>query len=135
MVASHWILDFFVHRSLPILPFYPARTGLGLWTNTSVEFNIGLELGLFYAGIAMYLLTSSTPKQMTPWQKRVFALFIILCTVAQCVFTFMEAPAELNWLSFVGNCLLIAFLCSFGLFFDRRNVPLKSKKKVGKSFD
>jgi membrane-bound metal-dependent hydrolase YbcI (DUF457 family) len=54
LVASHWVLDWIVHR--PDLPLYPgdvSRHGLGLWDNVPVT--LVLELGLFAAGIYFYV--------------------------------------------------------------------------------
>jgi membrane-bound metal-dependent hydrolase YbcI (DUF457 family) len=54
LVASHWFLDWIVHR--PDLPLYPgdtARYGLGLWNHPSLE--LALEAVIFAAGIYLYV--------------------------------------------------------------------------------
>jgi len=52
-IFSHWVLDFVVHR--PDLPLYDntAKVGLGLWNRPTIAF--GLEAGLLFLGMALYL--------------------------------------------------------------------------------
>jgi len=52
-VLSHWIVDFIAHR--PDLPLWPGgpKVGLGLWS--SIPATIVVEVGLFIAGLALYL--------------------------------------------------------------------------------
>lgn len=53
-VASHWVLDFLVHRAdLPLAFGGEIRFGAGLWN--SVSATIAVETLLFIAGIALYL--------------------------------------------------------------------------------
>jgi len=57
LVVSHWVLDWIVHR--PDLALYPgeaARHGLGLWNDVAAT--LVLELGLFAAGIYLFLRNS-----------------------------------------------------------------------------
>jgi len=57
IVVSHWVLDWIVHRpDLPLYPGDPARYGLGLWNNVPVT--LVLELGMFGAGIHLFLRSS-----------------------------------------------------------------------------
>lgn len=56
LVLSHWLLDAVVHRpDLPILPGGP-RFGLGLWN--SLPLTLVVELGLFVAGVTLYVRTT-----------------------------------------------------------------------------
>ena len=53
LVASHWVLDWIVHR--PDLPLYPGeadRHGLGVWN--SVPASLALELAFLAAGVTLY---------------------------------------------------------------------------------
>jgi hypothetical protein len=53
-VASHWLLDFVSHRpDMPLAPGIDTKVGLGLWNN--VYATVGVELGLFAIGVALYL--------------------------------------------------------------------------------
>jgi hypothetical protein len=53
-VVSHWLLDAIVHRpDLPLFPGGATRIGLGLWNHVAAT--LVLELGLFFAGLALYL--------------------------------------------------------------------------------
>ena len=56
-VLSHWVLDYLTHRADLPLTFQGDRMfGLGLWN--SVPGTLIVELGLFAAGIAIYLQTT-----------------------------------------------------------------------------
>lgn len=53
LVASHWLLDWIVHRpDLPLAPGAQGRYGLGLWN--SLPATLAVELGIFGAGVALY---------------------------------------------------------------------------------
>jgi hypothetical protein len=53
LVASHWLLDFPMHRpDLPLWPGSPVRLGLGLWR--SVPATVLVELALFAGGLRVY---------------------------------------------------------------------------------
>jgi len=53
-VVSHWLLDAIVHRpDLPLFPGSATRIGLGLWNHVAAT--LVLELGLFFAGLVLYL--------------------------------------------------------------------------------
>jgi len=62
-VLSHWILDFIVHRpDLPLGIGTEAYAGLGVWN--SLAGTLVIELGLFLAGLTVYLRTTQ-PKDRT----------------------------------------------------------------------
>jgi membrane-bound metal-dependent hydrolase YbcI (DUF457 family) len=53
-VVSHWVLDYVTHRpDLPLAPWGSLKAGLGLWNSPRLE--IPLELGLYIAGVALYV--------------------------------------------------------------------------------
>lgn len=57
LVVSHWVLDFIVHRpDLPLAPWASWRVGLGLWS--SLPGTLAIELGMYVAGIWLYLRTT-----------------------------------------------------------------------------
>lgn len=56
LVASHWLLDFIVHRpDLPLLPGSAARAGIGLWN--SIAGTLLVELALLAIGAGCYVRT------------------------------------------------------------------------------
>ena len=53
-VFSHWVLDFVSRRSdLPIAPGIPVKLGLELWS--SVAASVMVEVGMFAAGVLLYV--------------------------------------------------------------------------------
>lgn len=53
-VLSHWVLDWASHRpDMPLSPWSAQKYGLGLWN--SVAGTVGVELVMFFAGLAIYL--------------------------------------------------------------------------------
>jgi hypothetical protein len=53
-VFSHWVLDWISHRpDLPLFPWGGPKVGLGLWN--SVPLTAITEIGLFVAGLGLYL--------------------------------------------------------------------------------
>jgi hypothetical protein len=56
-VLSHWVLDALVHRpDLPLVPGCAVRIGLGLWN--SLPATLIVELGIFAAGVWLYVRTT-----------------------------------------------------------------------------
>jgi hypothetical protein len=54
VVFSHWMLDFITHRpDLPLVPGANMYVGLGLWN--SVAGTLVFEIGLFAAGVLLYI--------------------------------------------------------------------------------
>ena len=79
-VFSHWILDFVTHRAdLPLWFTGSARAGAGLWN--SLVWTLVVEVGLFAAGIAIYL-RSTRSKDRTgvfAFWSLILVLFAIYC--------------------------------------------------------
>jgi len=58
MVFSHWVLDFVVYYTLPVLFGHSQLVGLGLLNSgPGVAIGIILEISLIAGGIAIYLVT------------------------------------------------------------------------------
>lgn len=78
LVASHWLLDFFVH--VPDLPIYPggqARVGLGLW-NFPVA-TVVVEGTIFVVGVILY--TRGTRPVDRVGRYAWWSLVVFLCVV------------------------------------------------------
>ena len=76
LVVSHWVLDAVVHRAdLPLAPGAAARIGLGLWN--SVPATLAIELGMFAAGLAIYLRTTRARDRTGRLALWALALFLL----------------------------------------------------------
>jgi hypothetical protein len=83
VVLSHWVLDFITHRpDLPLIPWSDVNVGLGLWN--SMGLTMLVELGLFLAGVAMYVRTTAattTGGKVGFWLLLAFLLFVWLASL------------------------------------------------------
>jgi hypothetical protein len=111
-VASHWILDFVVHRAdLPLWPGGP-RVGLDLWN--SVAGTLFVEGGLFAAGLLIYLAATA------PRDRAGVAIlfFFVVVLLALYVAAFIGPPPPnarmIAWAD-LGSLLLVAW----GYWIDR----------------
>ena len=77
LVLSHWFLDVVMHR--PDLPLYPGGSrvvGFGLWNSFTAT--VLIELGLFSAGLALYV-RGTRPRDATgTWALVGLATFLLL---------------------------------------------------------
>ena len=116
-VLSHWVLDLLTHRpDLPITFSGEARAGLGLWN--SLPLTLMLELGLFIAGIALYL--RSTTKRDGIGQYGFWALMLVLAGIYM-VNLFGPPPPSAEMIGIAGNASWLFVLWAYWV--DRhRNV-------------
>lgn len=116
-VLSHWLLDLLTHRpDLPITFSGDARAGLGLWNSLSLT--LILEFGLFIAGIALYL--RSTTKRDGIGQYGFWALMLVLAGI-YVANLFGPPPPSAEMIGFAGNASWMFVLWAFWV--DRhRNV-------------
>ena len=76
-VASHWLMDYIVHR--PDLPLYAGGTrlvGMGLWTHR--WWAIAVEVVLFAAGIWLYLQQTRAKDKIGEYAFWGFVVFLLL---------------------------------------------------------
>jgi membrane-bound metal-dependent hydrolase YbcI (DUF457 family) len=101
-VASHWVLDWVVHR--PDLPLWDdhAKVGLALWNHPLPAFV--LEVGLL-AGSAWLL--SRSPAWAEPARRRRLAVLTGGLVVVQVIFTLGPPPPGGTWVAATG---IVAFL-------------------------
>lgn len=79
VVFSHWIGDALVHRpDLPVLPQGP-HVGLGLWN--SVPATVGLEGGMFLAGLWLYVGMTTAKDRIGRWSFWSFVAVTVLIYV------------------------------------------------------
>jgi hypothetical protein len=90
-VASHWALDAVVHRpDLPLTPWGEERIGLRLWDSWPAT--LAIELGLFAAGVALYLGATRAEDRAGRW--RVWALIGFLLLAAAAAWAGPPPPGE-----------------------------------------
>ncbi|HZS40787.1 MAG TPA: hypothetical protein VFF06_28335 [Polyangia bacterium] len=115
LVASHWLLDLVMHRpDLPLLPGGDVKTvGLGLWR--SVPLTLALELGLFAAGVAIYLRATARAGSIGLWA------MLALLVAAYLGAAFGPPPPSESALAV--SALALWLLLPFAYFVDRRRAP------------
>jgi len=115
-VLSHWILDFMVHR--PDLPLWPGgpKVGLGLWN--SVPGTIVVEVGLFLAGLALYLRATKARDRIGNFALWALVIFVGILYVAAIT---SPPPPNARAVAYAG---LAAWLfVPWGVWIDRHREP------------
>jgi hypothetical protein len=80
LVVSHWVLDVVTHR--PDMPLYPGGTRLGLSLWNSIPSTLAVELGLYAAGVAIYVHATRARDAIGRWVFLALAVFLPLAYVA-----------------------------------------------------
>lgn len=117
LVASHWLLDWIVHR--PDLPLYPgdaSRHGLGLWN--SVPVSLVLEFGLFGLGI-YFFATSSRARDRTG--ALAFWALVAVLVVSYFGATFGPPPPSVTAVAL--SALIGYLMVAWGWWIDRHREP------------
>ncbi len=103
LVASHWILDWIVHRpDLPLLPGASPLYGLGLWN--SIPLSLTVEAAFFLGGVAVYVNATRPSDRWGVWG---FWSMIALYSVIYLANTFGPPPPSADSVAWVG---LLAWL-------------------------
>ncbi len=77
LVVSHWLLDALVHRpDLLLAPGGELRVGLGLWDAPATS--VVTELGLFTAGVLLYLRATPGQRRWPLWTLSALLLAIFV---------------------------------------------------------
>jgi len=105
-VASHWLLDWLVHRPDLLLWSGSAKHGLGLW-NFPV-FALGLELLLLVASAGVWLRT----RTLTGSHRRGIAVLVLALVATQIVFT--VGPPPVGPLAVTGLALALFAAVAWG---------------------
>lgn len=77
LVVSHWFLDLVVHvPDLPLTPWTHTRVGLGLWN--SIPGTLIVEVGLFLAGLVLYVRATAAHDGIGRWGLIAFVVLALL---------------------------------------------------------
>lgn len=122
LVSSHWILDLLTHR--PDLPLWFSGgplVGLGLWN--SVLGTIAVEAGLFAAGIALYLRSTTARDRIGSvgfWSLVGFLVLIYLGNL------FGPPPPEVSAIALAGNAGWLLVLWAYWV--DKHRIAAQTLK-------
>ncbi|MCB1008270.1 MAG: hypothetical protein KDB94_05170 [Acidobacteria bacterium] len=116
LVASHWLLDFLVHR--PDLPLWPGGTTVGLDAWDSLPATLLLELGLFVGGFALYLRTTRANDRLGAALAWFLALFLAAIYAGN---LFGPPPPSVEAIAWAGQAQWLLVL--LGYWTDRHRSP------------
>jgi hypothetical protein len=123
VVFSHWVLDFISHPmgmghdlppDLPLLFEGSPKVGLGLYN--SVAAALITDLGLFVAGIAVYLVSTKAQDRTGTW-----AVWLLVLSVV--MFAFLAAVPQLSLVATLAFLLLLPL----GNWVDHHRSPAVTK--------
>lgn len=120
LVASHWFLDAPMHRpDLPLWPGSSVRIGLGLWN--SVPATLVVELGLFTAGLVIYLRTTRARDRIGRW-----GLWAMVATLATIYLGSAMGPPPANDRAIAVSALGLWLFPFWSWWVDRHREPSRS---------
>lgn len=119
-VVSHWVLDWITHGAdMPLYPGGP-KFGLGLWN--SVSGTLGVELGMFALGVALYLSATRARDRIGRYALIVY-IALLLASYLRNSFSH-ELPhsvrAEIAWPGLIAGIVLLVW----AWWFDRHRKPV-----------
>jgi hypothetical protein len=115
-VVSHWFLDVPMHTpDLPLWPGASPRVGGGLWN--WIPATIAVEVGLFAAGVVIYLRTTRAVDRIGSWGLGVMAALLGLIFLGGFV---SPPPADVTSLAF--GALGLWLFVGLGYWVDRHRV-------------
>jgi membrane-bound metal-dependent hydrolase YbcI (DUF457 family) len=119
IVVSHWVLDWIVHRpDLPLFPGDPGRHGLGLWN--SVPATLGVEFGLFAAGIFVYLRSTRPRDRTGTYAFWALVAVLVACYLAAAFGPPPPSPEAVAWTGLIGYAMV-----AWGWWIDRHREPAR----------
>jgi hypothetical protein len=107
VVASHWLMDFIVHK--PDLPLIgdAYKVGLGLWDYRFVS--LALEVVLLLAGAWVYMRASAATRPAGRWAIVALCGFMIAMQIGN---LFGPPPPSITVLAFSGVLIHVLFACT-----------------------
>lgn len=119
LVASHWLLDFVMHR--PDMPLYPGgpKFGLGLWNVVSAT--VAIEIAMFVAGVWLYLGTTRPSDGVGRWGFALLISTLLLIFVGDALSP--AAPPSVSALTVVGAMGGLLFTV-WSWWTDRHRTPV-----------
>ncbi len=117
LVASHWLLDWIVHR--PDLPLYPgdeSRHGLGVWN--SVAGSLALESALFAAGVYLYVRSTRARDRIGVVAWWALVAFLAAAYAASVLGPPPPSPEAVAYSALVGYAIV-----AWGWWVDRHRDP------------
>lgn len=99
LVLSHWVLDWLVHvPDLPIAAFTEYKAGLGLWNYPIPE--LLLELGLFAAGVYLFLQNRQNP--VSRGRNIITGSLVVFLLIIHIMNVFGPPPPDVKPIAYVG---------------------------------
>ena len=113
LVVSHWLLDWLTHRpDLPLTFTGADRHGLGLWN--SLPATLAAELGLYAAGVALYLRSTRARDRVGSLGLGALVVFLAAVWLASVFGPPPPSPAAV-----AGTALSMWLLVAWGAWIDR----------------
>jgi len=118
VTMSHWILNLIMHRpDLPLLGSSSTKVGFGVWN--SYPLTLMIEMGLFVAGVVVYMRATASDDKIGRWG--LFALIAFLVTI-YAANVFGPPPPSEQMIAIAGNATWIIVL--WGWWIDRHRHSL-----------
>lgn len=118
VTMSHWILDLIMHRpDLPLLGSSSTKVGLGLWD--SFQLTLLLEMGLFAAGVFVYMRATAADDRIGKWGLIALLVFLVSIYLSN---IFGPPPPSEDMIAIAGNAMWLIVL--WGWWIDRHRHSL-----------